>query len=139
MDEQHKADLIDGLRSLADWLETNPRVADLPNFRPYVSEWIYEYAKDENGITNYSEPDDELSRAKMRQILKALGSCKKDYSGSTFSLKKEFGPIRLAFQTSRETICRKVVTGSREVPEVVLPARTEEVVEWVCEDPLLAS
>ena len=38
----------------------------------------------------------------------------------------------LNYFCKREAVCTKRVVGTKEVPEQVIPARTEEVVEWDC-------
>jgi hypothetical protein len=132
--------LVAGLREFADWIETNPRAIELPSLRVWCNEYVYKYSKRPDGSTNWSEVDEFETRLAMRNITKILGSCKKDYVGGLFSVAKNFGPVKLSFHTSRSSICRKVVKETIEHPAEtrVIPARTEEVVEWVCDDPILA-
>ena len=89
------------------------------------------------------------SPAQLVQIAKARGGrTKKEYRGEAFVLQKEFsGGISLDFWITRDQVCERVVTGTREVPETIEPekvipakvisAHVEEVVEWRCH-PLLA-
>lgn len=137
--KQHK-ELIAGLRETADWLENNPRTIALPELTFSSSNYIYEYAKNEHGNTDWSTIDEFTTRLKMRGIAKLLGSSVKDYSAGLFSLRKVFGPITITFNANRAAICRKIVKETKIVPArtETYPERTEEVVEWVCDDPLLA-
>ena len=65
----------------------------------------------------------------------------KNYVSNWFMLRKVFGTadvgVTLEINAQRETVCRKVVTGT-----TVLPARPEQIAEtyeWVCEnEPLLS-
>lgn len=61
----------------------------------------------------------------------------KQYLGDWFSLVKDFGGgVTLELNIARAQVCRKVVTGTQIVP--AQPEREVELVEWVCEDALLA-
>lgn len=145
------ADLIENTEEFLFFLKTNPKAVELPSFYFYNVEYVTEYHKDENGYKDYSVVDEFRTHSKMRRIAKALRNAKKNYNGDSFSLSKTFGEspwrpgsITIAFQTTRQAVCRKVVKEVKEIPEEivpskVIPARTEEVVEWVCDDPLLAA
>lgn len=104
-----RAIYIQSLRDCADFLEQHPAVK-LPvscvSFNAFV------------------DTKEELA-AQAR-----LTSWEKRWSGEWFSLSKTFGVVTLEINADRSLVCRRVVTGTREVP-----AKTEEVVEWVCEDP----
>lgn len=64
-------------------------------------------------------------------------SWEKTYNDSWFALVREFGPdLRLSINAHRSVVCRKVVTGTRIVPEQ--PERVEEVFGWVCDEGVLA-
>ena len=108
----------DGLRALADWFDANPDVVDNPE-------------------VTINHPC--FTREKFVEASKALGGRReKIVEGSYFTVRRTFGEgVHVDVYVARERVCRKVVTGMRDVPETVIPARTEEVVEWVCEDSLL--
>jgi hypothetical protein len=64
-------------------------------------------------------------------------SWKKVHSDDWFWLHREFGEdLSLDITASRETVCRRVVTGTRTIP--ARPEETVEEVEWVCDDAVLA-
>lgn len=144
-------DTIANLRSLADWLETNPRAVELPamSFSPYVG--VHEYEKDEDGNRDYTKVDEFATRSRMRDIARILahgGMVEKRHSGDSFQLSKQFGEkkyatgtITMRFSTQRSAVCRKVVKSTKIIPAEtrVIPERIEEEVEWVCTDSLLAS
>lgn len=112
-----------GLRELAEMYETYPGM-------PVPNPYLFCYGASPRQLV-------EIARAQGAQ------ETKKDYSGETFTLIKQFtGRLQVRFSISREQVCRKVVKGTREVPETVepaktIPAHTEEIVEWECH-PLLA-
>ena len=57
----------------------------------------------------------------------------KIYNDDWFYLRREFGnDLSLDITTQRDTVCRKVITGTRTVPAT--PEREVEIVEWVCDD-----
>jgi len=122
------AEYAAGLRELADWIEANP---EMP--RPGGT------------LTCYSLN----SREEAAACLKALTPCKKDYTESNFYLSREFGPVKLTFMFYRTAVCQRRIVGQRQVgtqviparitPEEVIPAHTEDIVEWDCGEPLLAA
>ncbi len=102
---------IAGLRACADFFE---RHAAVPIPRYNVMN-VFVYTKEE--------------------IVHAARQCawEKEYNGPWFMLVKRFGEdLRVEINTSRETVCRKVVTGTKIVP--AQPEREIEIVEWVCEE-----
>jgi hypothetical protein len=112
--------IIDGLRALADWLEAHPE---------YATEIM------PGRFDLFFKTKDELLAFKD-----ASGATRLDKGaiGSHFWLTRSFGGgITLDGNVPREEACRRVVTGIREIPAQVIPASTEEDVEWICE-PLLA-
>ncbi len=83
----------------------------------------------------------------LRDLVRGLGSCEKNYLGETLYVEKNFGPrVELNVTASRELACRKIKTGEKIVPAHVVPAEPEHEVpeqvveefEWDCSDPLLA-
>jgi len=116
-----------GLRELADWIEAHPE-------RPRPSGTLTVYSLN--------------SREEAAACLQALGTCKKEYTEDNFYLSREFGPIKLTFMFYRSAICSRRVVGQKQVgtqvipasitPETIIPAHTEDIIEWDCGESLLA-
>lgn len=114
------------LRRIADFVEVH---TDLPV--PYLSNMsLYEWTNGKELCANAA---------------KAFGTCKKESSDNYFSVKKDFGGITLTATTFRKNVCERVVVGTEQVPETVvpatpsqvIPAHTREIVEWKCPESLL--
>ena len=112
---------IQGLRDFADFLETTE--APLPcggGFDAFI------YSKEDLGKT-----------------AKAIGgNFEKFFVVEWAGLRRQFGPIRYDVNVKREHVCKLVVTGTKEVPErvipeTVIPAHSEDITEWKCDDPIL--
>ncbi len=114
--ERRRIELQAAADELADWIDAHPTI--------------------EVAVTdslNYCS-----TAAEVAAYARVLGRVKKKPDGDYMGIVRYFGPIKVEAYTSRENVCRKVVTGTREIPEQVIPARTEELVTWVCDEPLLA-
>jgi hypothetical protein len=72
------------------------------------------------------------------KLVKALGSCKKNYRDDFFTISKEFGVIQLDFLFYRHAVCTRKVIGTEKVPEEITPAYQKEIVEWECHPVLSA-
>ena len=110
----------EGLRKFAVWVEQHTELA-LPS----------------SNIENFVMDTKEEAAA----LVRALGSCQKEYSDWSLTIKKDFGPITLRAVFRRNNVCRRVVVGSETIPAkfieaYVEPARTKEIVKWEC-DPIL--
>jgi hypothetical protein len=81
-----------------------------------------------------------LSSRESLAALARIGGWTKNYSDNYFTLRREFsGEVQLDVYTERDSVCRKVVTGTRVVPaQPATEERVEDVFEWVCDEPLLA-
>ena len=118
------------LRTLADFYELHP---DTP--APSIWGWS-------NDVSIY------LPAEKSKEYLRRIGAFEKEYVGETFRAKKILndGEVVLLFNTDRTAVCRKVVKGTRVVPETYVPGteghiepeHEEEIVEWECDEPILA-
>jgi hypothetical protein len=90
---------------------------------------------------------DDLAAQKdlASEIVKAVGGKWDKRPGEFFSFRTDFYGVQLSVSVDREAVCRRVVTGTREVtkavpsPDAPMVEVTETIedVEWVCE-PLLA-
>lgn len=122
---------IEGLRAMADFFGANPDV----NMPALDSIYIW------------------LNPSGVRSHARALKTFRKEYDGTDFFLVKEFHGITLKWMTSREAVCKKVVTGYKEVPEMIIaakpeqlvpaseekiiPAHKEEITDWICSETAL--
>ncbi len=130
--DERISETVDGLRELADWLETNPEVGER------ILSWPKVYL-----FTN--------GREDFVSTCKALGGMRvKSADDNYFNVERTFGGITLQVTVARGLVCEKKVT-TREVtrripdPEVVASVplvdvtETEEVIEWECEPSILAA
>jgi hypothetical protein len=133
---------IDGLRVLASVLEAHPEIR-LPH------QGSGEFAAMTLGF--WGDDARELLAATARAFPCAWRKDVRDGENfSYFNLRGQLGGLHVNLTAYRDTVCRKVVTGTREVTETVKdPAKLAEVpevevtrvvedVEWAC-GPLLAS
>ena len=113
--------LIQGLREFADFLENT--TAPMPcgaQFDAFI------YTKEDLGKT-------------AKDI---GGKFEKFFCAEWAGLRRRFGPIRYDVNVKREQVCRLVVTGTKEVPErvipeTVIPAHIEDITTWECDEPIL--
>lgn len=102
----NNAELIKGLRACADFLEARP---DLP--APLYSAICFMLH----------------DTARFKAAARTLGSLDKEYSTSFFNVRKDFGGgLVVELSTQRENVCKKVVTGTRQVEKTVLHDLTTE-------------
>lgn len=114
-------DMVSGLRKLADFLEKNKEVLAGLNFSEYVSVSQWNYKKED-----------------FKKTAKIIGRAKKDWSDSHVSMEKQFSrSVVFRNYISRKQVCERVVVGTKEIAEQVIPARTEEIVEWKCSNKAL--
>jgi hypothetical protein len=129
-----------GLRRLADMIEANPEIAADLRYALYgmVAPLVGAEQRERTAA---------IARAATRAGAKVDKEVKNDYD--QFTLAVTFGPVRIRFLADRDEVCRRIVTGIREVtkevpdPEAlaavptVTVTETVEDVEWKC-TPLLA-
>jgi hypothetical protein len=134
-----RAAYIAGLHALADLLDSTPELP-LPDDRG-VSWYLFGSSTD--GEKKFS--DDE-QKARAADLVRWLpGKQRKWETGDLFRFVGSIGGIRTEVIVDRAAVCRRVVTGTREVtkavpsPDAPMVEVTETIedVEWVCE-PLLA-
>lgn len=111
--------VLDGVEALVAFLRARPGVP-IP------------YELGAAALNVFTLTADEFARA-----VRAIGGGKKHGNDSFYWFEKTFGPVRLHINVNRSTVCRKIVVGTRDIPEHVEPARTVEVVEWACEESVL--
>jgi len=125
MDDNYRHEYVDGLRQIADLLESHPEI-DLPTTE----------------IPCYTMYNKEIA-AKVARALSDNGRCNKVYTDGTLSLQRSFGPVLLAYYGVRSNLCEQVKVGTRIVPEKyvppqpaveghTIPEREEAIYEWQC-------
>jgi predicted SAM-dependent methyltransferase len=135
MKYKDRDELVEGLREFADFIEEHG--LELPIRKPKVtmSQWLYdsqEYVGSEYVTTM-------PAKEKARRAALTMGNIKKDWTSYALDLRKDFGPVVLEFSISKENICEKKVVGFKDIPEHVVEAHREELVEWICKDSILAT
>ena len=121
--KKHRREFIHGLREMASCLQKNKELP-LPSADLYI--W---------GINTKDE---------LKKNLKGLGKVKKEFLGSLFYVRKDFGAgVQLVICLNREQVCTKkveIVTEEERVPiEYETKMVEKEVITWDCSDPILAS
>lgn len=119
----------DFLRLLADFLKEHPTLPQ-PTLYSFMDGALF-----------------HLDRNTAKEQLRSIGEFEKNYSDDAFIAKKKLGGRALEFHMEREAICKKVVTGTRVVPEhyvagtegFIKPESIEEIVEWQCDEPILTT
>lgn len=113
-DIKRRADYVKDLRALADLLESDPNIL-LP-----VEQEFYAYT---------------MEKEVFKRGVKAIGSRGRkvltDDAWANYIV--DFGLIKYRLYIERQQVCERIVTGQKEVPEVLIPAHAEDVVEWKCE------
>lgn len=130
--------LVRGLREMADFLEKNPAIEEAANL----------YDSTHWGSVHFCT----YTKEEFIAIAKHFGASNKKVSDYDFELRKDFsGKVSMHVNCSREKVCKKVVTGTKQVEKLVRrgdlnPAEEaiasslytkqvveEEVTEWQCE------
>lgn len=112
-------EVIPEIEAMLAWAKKNPT---LPapykvemQFQPFVPESC---TYDKVGVAN---------------IVRALPTAKKQYGDAIFIASHAFGAAVWAqVLCDRDTVCKRRVVGTKHIPERIVPAHTEEVVEWDC-------
>lgn len=137
MKYREQKELVADLRALADFYE-RPASIVLPKPYFYVADSVTAYEYDD--VTGQYQSNIEKSKHKIKQIAKSVGSCEKKWDGDLLRIVKKIGHITLTWSVKREAVCKRVPTGEVIThPAYFQPERTEEKVEWVCEDVSLLS
>jgi len=124
--------------------ERDEMVADLRAFADFIEENGHKLPGNIYLGSSYNslwDDDRSTAKEKAKQVAKILakgGLVEKKHDNYSLDLIRKFGQIKLCFSINREKFCRKVVKGTKEIPAVTYEVRTEEIVEWVCDDPVLA-
>jgi hypothetical protein len=116
-----RAEKIRAMRRLLTFVEANP---ELP--LPYFSQ-----------LDAFAHLDDD--GYEVKELTRIMSPCTKRGMGTFFTLIRDFGAgVMLHLNFPREDVCERVVIGTEEVPEKVIPAHVQEIVEWKCPDGILS-
>lgn len=126
---ENAARLVADLREAAHFFKRHPELAS----RVYVEGVKFQISVDSK---------DELADL-VRLFTRELGRVDKRPIETFYYCNAKIGDFGIYAVIERAKVCRKVVRTETvpASPKQVIPARTEqerEVVEWVCDDPLLA-
>lgn len=130
----------DGLRALADFFDSTENaptdLIDNPINNHYSGDTIYIdatcYGSYNSEAASY-EIDVNATQLELAKWLDALGTdVEKKYNDYDFSMVKKFGPHKIRVVARREVVCKRVVTGTEEIAEQIIPAHTKEITETVC-------
>lgn len=140
-DLQSRNAFIKGLRDLADAFESRPNMPIPPygleiHVDMTVSEYGYVDGKYETIYNN------EQTLRDLKRATRAIpGRKEKVFLDWAFQVKKDFGgQVVYKIRASRESVCKKVLTGNKTVHAAsthYTPERIVEDYEWVCEDAAL--
>jgi len=120
--DEYRRDKIRGMREMINFLEVNE---DVP--MPYF------------GTFSAFPGDDEVAG-----LARAMKPVTKEFGSYYFTLRKTFSEgVKLDMSWSRDEVCQRIVIGTKEVereviPERVIEAHTEDIVEWACPDAILS-
>jgi hypothetical protein len=122
-------ELVSSLRELADFYEQHPTLPVPYDLENPSGMFVFFYGIEDS----------------FKQVLKEIGSFKKEFgnpSPEDFCAIKQVGSLKLRLHTKRETVCTPRVVGKRVIkrhviPEQIVEAHEEEIVEWDCE-PVMA-
>jgi hypothetical protein len=128
-DEQlRRRQFIEGLRAVAKFYEENPG-ASYDGMHLTLNMYVW-------GRT---------ARKALIETARLFGHCNKIYDENNITVSRQFSEqVTVAVFAARARVCRRVILGSRILPERIVPATSEvripasrvEIVEWRC-DPLL--
>jgi hypothetical protein len=134
------AEMVAALRSLIDFIETNPELGEHFRYASFRKMLVYA------GTTKPREVMAEFIRAGLAAGAKIV----KDFDGDRWAnVHLHLGPIEIEVYGARAEVCERVVVGTEEVVEEVADpealaavpkvkvTKTVEQVKWVCH-PLLA-
>jgi hypothetical protein len=114
---QERQEKIDSMKDFLLFLETHP---DFPVPVTFTQQYGFFDTKKE-----------------LVAITRQLGKVKKVQISEYYSVEKSFGLVSYTAYIAREKVCRAVVTGKRWVQGRIVNPHEEDVVEWICDDPLL--
>lgn len=140
MDKTDAQQMANDLRAFADFVENHGPNLGVDFYIPTVGAFIYDEQEYNYETQQYDvkvSAKDRMSHA-TRVLVRAVGNVRKNWNGGYLEVEAKFGEtVVFEMNIPRDKICKRVVTGTEEIPERIVPATTREVVEWVCDDPAI--
>lgn len=118
--DKERAEFVQGLRELAAFVERTQ--CDVPAY---------------HSVNVFVTPDEYRRHARLASWRKYYMSDSYAVLRKAFVADVDFPPVSLDVTTERSGVCRRVVVETRAVPEQIIPAHDEDVIEWVCGESLL--
>ena len=127
-DQLRRRQFIEGLRAVAEFYEKNPG-AWYDGMHLTLNMYVWGHA----------------ARKALIETARLFGHCNKIYDEHNVTVSRQFTEqVTVAVFAARARVCRRVILGSRILPERIVPATSEvriapsrvDIVEWQC-DPLL--
>ena len=117
--ENPNADLIAGLREMADFLDVRPTIQQL----------------DGRQLSIYAHHSKET----LPGALRLLGTCTKDSAERSIHFRRVFtGGPSIIFFALKESICERVQVGEELLPAIpAIPERVVPIFEWKCKESFL--
>ncbi len=107
---------IADMREVLQFLEESPAIP-----LPYVGM-----------VNSFADETDDVDA-----LARSMAPCKKEVGSGFFSLTRDFGSVKLSINFDREQVCERIVVGGKAVPEKIIEAHVEDIVEWKCPDGVL--
>src|SRR6266404_7703403 len=108
MKYKEQQELVNDLRELADFYE-RPQSIELPSVNAGQHFYVTVY----DWLSGRYEPNPVKTKAKMKRIVLALGSCEKEWYDHALHVVKKIGTVKLVFEVSRGAVCEKKLTGNK--------------------------
>jgi hypothetical protein len=127
-EQRRRRQFIEGLRAVAEFYDKNPGA------------WY-----DGMHLTLNMYVWGRAARKALIETARLFGRCNKIYDENNVTVSRQFSEqVTLAVFAARARVCRRLVLGSRILPERIMAATTEvrippsrvDIIEWQC-DPLL--
>lgn len=142
MDQQHAREVAASLREFADFVESSAEDLGVDFYVPTFTAFVYDHQEWNPETGEYDVKETATDRFKnATKVLKrgaGFGNVKKNWDHGYLEVTRTFGE-HLVFEMNipRDKVCKRVVVGTEEIEERVIPASTREITEWVCDDPAI--
>lgn len=113
-------DFLPAMEAMLQWCRENPELEGFVGVDMYLN-CVY---------------SDAAQVEWMAGVARAFGKGKKDFTGDSMWLFKNFHKedraVCVKAVCDRAKVCERRVVGTKDIAERVIPAHTEEIVEWDC-------